>query len=457
MKVIIILPITGIILLYLGLLKSGKFLLPVAVAGLLTAGVASVIDWGANVRLFTDMIYIDNYAVAFTSSMIMLTLFIFLLSNQYYRGVKFHVPEILALMIFALTGAVLMVSFSNLAILFIGVETLSISLYILAASKKISVTSNEASFKYYLTGSFASAIFLLGIALIYGSTASFNVMRIAAYVNEGQIVPFFYAGIVLVIIGMAFKVAAIPFHFWTPDVYEGSPTLITLFMATVVKTASFAAFLRLFAGCFSEVSDKWQLTIWTITAITLLVSNIAALNQSGIKRIMAYSSISHTGFLMLGILALNSFSAPAMLFYTFTYSLATTGVFGVLIIVKNARGDEGTIDSFTGLNKANRLLAFIITVSLISLAGIPLTAGFFAKYMVFVAAIKSNFLWIVIIAIISALISIYYYFRIIVAVYSREGAQPVLKTDPAFKTTLVICLTIIIILGIFPSLGILNI
>jgi NADH-quinone oxidoreductase subunit N len=457
MKVIIVLPVLGIVLLYLGLLKSRKFLLPVAVTGLVFAGILSLTDWGTNSRHYNDMIFTDNYAVAFSASMILITCFIFLLSNQYYKDVEFHVAEILSLMLFALTGAVLMVSFSNIAMLFIGIETLSISLYILAGSKKFSIISNEASFKYYLTGSFASAVFLLGVALIYGSSASFNILKIAEYVKAGIVAPVFYVGISLIIIGMAFKVAAIPFHFWTPDVYEGSPTLITLFMATVVKTASFAAFLRLFSGCFSEISHYWQLTIWIITALTLLISNLAALRQKSIKRMMAYSGISHTGFLMLSILALNSLSAPSVLFYTFTYSLATTGVFAILIVVKNARKDEGIVDSFAGLNKANHFLSLVMVVSLVSLTGIPVTAGFFAKYFMFVNALKSHFVWIVIIAVVSALISIYYYFRIIIAIYAREAEQPEMKTDIPFKTTLILCLALIIILGLFPGLGILEI
>jgi NADH-quinone oxidoreductase subunit N len=228
-------------------------------------------------------------------------------------------------------------------------------------------------------------------------------------------------------------------------------------MATVVKTASFAAFLRLFSGCFSEISHYWQLTIWIITALTLLISNLAALRQKSIKRMMAYSGISHTGFLMLSILALNSLSAPSVLFYTFTYSLATTGVFAILIVVKNARKDEGIVDSFAGLNKANHFLSLVMVVSLVSLTGIPVTAGFFAKYFMFVNALKSHFVWIVIIAVVSALISIYYYFRIIIAIYAREAEQPEMKTDIPFKTTLILCLALIIILGLFPGLGILEI
>ncbi len=454
MKSIIILTILGVVLMYLGLLKNKKYLFPVAIGGLLIALIASLFDWNTNAVLFNNMMTVDNYSITFNVSMIFTTILILMLANSYFTGPVFNLPEIYVLIVFSLAGALMMTSFSNIIMLFIGIETMSIPLYVLAGSKKFSIKSNEASFKYFILGSFSTAIFLLGVTLIYGATGSFFIQGIADFVTKsaGNIPTMFYGGMLLILISMSFKVAAAPFHFWAPDVYDGSPTLTTLFMATVIKTAGFAAFLRLFSGCFASLGGHWQITLMVMIFLTLIIGNVGALRQPDTKRMLAYSSISHTGFLLLAILAINSLSASAILYYTIAYSLSTVSAFAVYMLVKNNHVGIGAIDSFNGLGKAHPFLSIVMTISMLSFAGIPVTAGFFAKYYVFVAAMKSQFIGIVIVAILAALVGIYYYFKIIIAMYFKEGEAIAIKYDWTFRTSLIVATCLTLIIGIFPSL-----
>lgn len=451
---IIILSITGILLLYAGFLKNKKILVPIAIAGLFSALVSTLMLWNHPTSYFNDMMHHDNFSVAFSASLIFTTILILLFADSYFKDVQKNIAEIYTMILFSLTGAVVMTAFSNIAMLFIGIETMSIPLYILAGSKKFSIRSNEASFKYFILGSFATAVFLLGVTLVYGATATFNIHAIADYIsaNPGNIHPMFYTGLLFIIISFAFKIGAAPFHFWVPDVYEGSPTLTTTFMATVVKTASIAAFYRFFSVSFSGISEFWQITIWGIIVLTLLVGNLGAIRQEGFKRMMAYSGISHTAFLLLPIISLNVFSAGSILFYSVIYSAASTAIFGIFMHIKNNIHGKGLNEEFNGLAKTNPFLAFILVVALLSLAGIPITAGFFAKYYVLLSAIKSGFFWLAIISIIFAVVAVYYYLQIVISVYFKQGAIPTLPSDIVYKTSLIISLIIILLLGVYPAL-----
>jgi NADH-quinone oxidoreductase subunit N len=399
------------------------------------------------------MVLIDNFSIAFNAIAIVTTILILLLSVYYFEGVREHIAENYALMVFTLFGVFMMTSFSNIVMLFIGIETLSIPLYVLAGAKKFSLRSNEASFKYFLQGAFSSAILLMGIALVYGATGTFDMHAIANQVANGfEAIPgILYIGLILMLMGFAFKVAIMPFHFWTPDVYEGSPTLVTLFMATVVKTAGFAAFYRFFQ-IMVPVGPVWQEIMWVLTALTLIGSNLAALNQQNITRLLAYSSISHSGFMLIAVMAMSKLSPGSILFYACAYSFASITIFGILMRVKNYKQSVGTVDSFNGLAKNNPFLAAAMAISLLSLAGIPVTAGFFAKYYIFVTAIQNGFIWITVVGVVAALIGVYYYFRIIVAMYFKEGDTEKLELTPLFKALIFITTLITLILGIFPGL-----
>jgi NADH-quinone oxidoreductase subunit N len=453
MGTLICLAILGILVLYLGFLKRRSVLVPVAIAGLLLAIILTLTGWNPGTALFSNMMVIDRFSKAFTVSMLVTTIVIFLFAERFYRQAQFNLAEIYALTIFSLFGAIMLTSFQNLTMLFLGLETMSIPLYILAGSRKLSVRSNEASFKYYILGSFATAVFLLGVTFIYGAAVSFDIPTISAYIiNNQQALPgFFKLGLVLVLVSFLFKVAAVPFHFWTPDVYSGSPTLITAFMASVVKTATFAAFWKLYGGCFAAVSPVWTNTIWIVTALTLVISNLAALKQEGIKRLLAYSSISHTGFMVMGILAMNQLSQGAIFFYTLAYSMATVTVFGIVILVRDHNNSNDAAYIFRGLVLNNKFLSFILLMGLFSMAGIPVTAGFFAKYYVILAALQSHFIILAIIAVLSALIGIYYYFRLINQVFAKDNTFKTIPLSFSYKIGLILATAITLCAGLIPG------
>jgi NADH-quinone oxidoreductase subunit N len=271
-----------------------------------------------------------------------------------------------------------MTAYSDLSMFFVGLEILSISLYVLASSNKHDIKSNEAGMKYFLMGSFATGFLLFGMALIYGAAASFNLVKIAEYIQttaaHGQTPMFVYTGVLLMMVGLMFKVSAAPFHFWAPDVYEGAPTLITAFMATVVKTAAFAAFYRLFSTCFGDISGFWAQTLAIISAVTMLTGNILAVSQSSLKRMLAYSSIAHAGYMLMAIVAMNKISGGAIFLYATAYSLGSLGAFACLHAISKY-GDE-SIENLKGFAADNKIWAGFLGVIVLSLAGIPPVAGF---------------------------------------------------------------------------------
>ncbi|HBY54160.1 MAG TPA: NADH-quinone oxidoreductase subunit N [Marinilabiliales bacterium] len=451
MSALIITIVLGIIVLYLGFLKKKAILAPAAIAGLLIVLYLSFKDWGLGSRYFHDMILFDNFSIAFNISMIIITILIFLFGIDYYQMMSFHVAEQYALMIFALVGAFLMTSFSNLIMLFMGIEILSIPLYVLAGGKKASFRSNEASFKYFMLGSFATAIFLFGIALVYGASATFYLPEIKTFIAQfnGHLPPMVMVGLLFIIIGVAFKVAVAPFHFWSPDVYEGSPTLVTAFMATVVKTAGFAAFYRLLGMGLLPLPGPLEKALWVMTGLTLLVGNLGALKQTNFKRLLAYSAIAHSGFIMLAMLSQHDSSAKVLLYYTFVYSLATVPLFIIFILVKRASIGQEELFNFRGLFKEKPWIAVFMTILLVSLVGIPPTSGFMAKYQVFVLSISQGNLLISIFAILMAVIGIYYYFFVVREIYTEsEQLNPIVVTK-LNGALIVVCSVAVGLLGIF--------
>jgi NADH-quinone oxidoreductase subunit N len=337
--------------------------------------------------------------------------------------------------------------------LFLGIEILSISMYILAGSKKFDLASNEAALKYFLTGSFATGFLLFGIALIYGSSGTFNLNEIEAYtsINHDSLPGIFGVGVLLIMIGLSFKLAIAPFHFWAPDVYHGSPTLITAFMATVVKIAGVAAFYRLFDICFSNISEIWVRTLLIFSVATIFTGNLAGLFQTNMKRMLAYSSIAHAGYMIMGIVAINNSSAVALLLYTVSYSLVTIAAFGVIIMVRDVRHNDD-IETFNGLARTNPYMAFSLTISMLSLTGIPPLAGFAAKYYIFATAMENGYLWLVILALIGSAISAVYYFKPIIAMYLKHGEWPPIPVTTTYRVQLVAITVLTLILGIIPGI-----
>ena len=453
MNTLLIISILPIVLLYFGLYKAQKALLPVTIVGLLAALGCALFQWNDNATpIYHGMMMFDNYSIAFSTITIVSTILILLLSKGYFERISNHVAEYYAIILFSLAGIIVMVSFYNLVMLFIGIEIMSVSLYILAGIKKNDFASNEAALKYFLMGAFSTGFLLFGITLIYGSSGSFNLEAIRNFVVEHpkDIDPMFYTGILLIIVGLCFKVGAAPFHFWTPDVYEGAPTLITAFMSTVVKTAGFAAFLRLFTACFSQLSDFWVPVIVVITIITLFIGNITALYQQSFKRMLAFSSISHAGYLLFAIVALGASSANSVFMYATAYSIASIIAFGSLILVQQQSGSDN-FDSFNGLSKKNPFLSLVLTIAMLSLAGIPLTAGFIGKFFMFSGAMRQSHITLLILAVVNAIISIFYYFRVIIAMYFRDADRVEVVMPVSYKFVLGLSAFITILIGVYPE------
>jgi len=450
MNALILTAVFGVIMMFSSfLLKSKTVIRNVAILGLVLVLIVNVLEMSGMLffKIDTkDMIGFDRFALLFNTIIFASTLVYFLLSARDMEKVGVTYGEYFALIFFVLCGITLASSFRSLLVLFLGIEIISIPLYILTGSDKKNLQSNEASLKYFLLGAFSTGLMLMGIALIYGSTGTFSTVALMG--NAPPTSALFIAGMLLLMFSMAFKVSAAPFHFWTPDVYDGAPTVFTSFMATIVKVAAFIAFIRLFNDEFGNLQTEWQLLIALITAITLFIGNVTAVFQQSVKRMLAYSSISQAGFMMLAIYSLNADAKEGLLLYSAAYCLATIGIFAVLIKLK-----DYSFEGFNAFAKQQPLLAAVVTIFLLSLAGIPLTAGFLSKfYMLKAAAATGKFAWLVIFAVLMAVVSVYYYFRIIQAMYFKEGNGQAIETTPAFKITLVLLAGAIVILGIFPNL-----
>ncbi len=430
-------------------LKSKAVIRNIAILGLIVVLAANIFEMSGTMFFNIDtkgMIYFDRFSLLFTTIVFASTLVYFLLSARDIENVGINYGEYFALIFFVLCGVTLAASFRSLLVLFLGIEIISIPLYILTGSDKRNLKSNEASLKYFLLGAFSTGLMLMGIALVYGATGTFN--TIADINAKASNSPLFISGMLLLMFSMAFKVSAAPFHFWTPDVYDGAPTVFTSFMATIVKVAGFIAFIRLFNDEFGNMQTNWQLLIAIITAVTLFIGNITAVFQQSVKRMLAYSSISQAGFMMLAIFAMNTDAKEGLLLYSAAYCLATIGIFAVLIKLK-----DYSFEGFNAFAKSQPLLAAVTTIFLLSLAGIPLTAGFLSKfYMLKAAMLTGKYLWLVIFAVLMAVVSVYYYFRVIQAMYFKSGDGQIIEVSAAFKWSMVLLAGIIILLGIFPNL-----
>lgn len=422
MTTLLILFTTAVAVLFAGLTKKRDLLQPLTFVGTAAALGASLLDlWRGEGWLnaqFASMMHFDQFALAFSAVVCAALLLLVWLSGWGFRALRSTLGDHFGLLLFSTCGALCMFSFQNLVMLFLGIEILSIPLYVLAGSRRDDLRSNEAALKYFLMGSFATGIFLFGTALIYGSTGSFDLGMIAQnFAVSGEAAPSMAkVGILLILIGLAFKVSAAPFHFWAPDVYTGSPTMVTAFMSTIVKTAAIAAFFKLFSTAFLPMQNVWEAPLAMVVGMTMVVANSAAIFQENFKRMMAYSSISHAGYLLLGVLAVDvAGSGGAILLYVLTYSIATICAFAVFMLVSEPNRDEH-FSVFNGLSKSHPMLAAAMAIAMFSLAGIPPLAGFFGKYFLFAAAFQ-KYPWLVVLAVCNSAVSVYYYFKVIRAMY----------------------------------------
>ena len=460
MTSLLILFLGAILVLYFGIHKPEKKSLGITVLLLISALSFLVKDWFAfisknlpawQIKLVpANMLIWDSTAIAFSIVIVLsLLLVIGLFSRNNNMG-----ADLLGLMLFSVCGGMLMTSFSNLIMLFLGIECLSIPLYVLAGSKKSDLASNESAVKYFLMGAFSTAIFLMGCAFIYGGSGSIELESISRSLamlgHIGVKSNLIFAGIILLMAGMLFKVSAFPFHFWSPDVYDGSPNRTTVFMATVVKIAAFAAFFRLFNYALSDVKNWWGMTLAISAAATILFGNIAAIRQTSFKRTLAYSSVAHAGYMLMAILAVPVDGFWALLVYLLAYASSAVIVFYILDRTSDGKPDF-SFDNFNGLGKNNKWLSLLLIVSLFSMAGIPLTAGFAGKYGLF-SGIVTSYPWLLTIALAGSTISIAYYFRVFKnAFFSNEGDGVKLEIGMTEIIFLFVALILTLVVGCWPT------
>ncbi len=451
-----ILTVTALSVLTLEMARVSRpwIILSVAVLGLLLSAAAAFITSGNNQILFGGMLKLNQISLFFDILYISIGLITLIFSQGYLekRGSKSR-GEYPALILFAVIGMMLMTRANDLVIVFLGLELLSISLYVLVGFLRHDNLSNESGLKYLLLGAFATGFFLFGAAFTYGATGTTNYDGIVLAIANDNILSKIYLvlGIGLLLIGFAFKVALVPFHMWSPDVYQGAPTTVTGFLCTAPKAAGFGALLILFNNPLADIHYQWQDIFWLLAVLTMTVGNVTALVQSNVKRMLAFSSISHAGFLVMGILVLNVSSISAVLFYLVTYSVINLGSFAIISSVE--REENGLkFKDYRGLGLRYPWLAAAMTIFMISLAGFPPTAGFVAKYGLFSAAIAEGYVWLVVIAVLNTLISVYYYLRLVINMYMKEEENALISSFNIIVIGLIwIMAAMMIILGITPS------
>ncbi len=418
---------------------------------LYTAGVAFA---GGGVQVFNPdhpMYQLDPFSSLVTAVVALSALLSCALSIAYLSELRINHGEYYALIMLSASGMMLMVAAVDLIAVFLGLELMSIPIYVLAGFDRRKLRSNESALKYFLIGSFASAILLYGMALLYGvsGATSFEAIRAGFDVEN----PIALAGLGLVVVGFAFKISMVPFHQWTPDVYEGAPSAVTAFMSVTVKVAAFATLIRLLAMAFGPVDESLKEIFWLLAALTIVVGNVMAIIQENVKRMLAYSSIAHAGYLMIGLVTGTLQGYSAMIFYLIAYTFMNLGAFGVVVALANRGHDCERISSFAGLARTRPGLAALMTLFMLSLAGIPGTAGFLGKFGIFMAAVNAGELWLLIIGVLMSVVSVYYYLRIPVFMYMSEpGDEPHrMEISSGEGAVLIFCALAVIALGLFPN------
>ena len=445
----------------------------IAIAGVATSAVFTGVQWGfvhgngpyqafvgtTTAGKLTGLVAVDGFAVFVQSVILGATLLALLLSYGYLHRENLESPEYFALMLCSATGMLLMASANDLVTIFLSLEILSISLYVLAAFDRKRLTSQEAGLKYFLLGSFSSAVLLYGIALVYGATGTTNLTGIAQFLakvvllHDGVLL----VGFALLLVGLGFKVAAAPFHMWTPDVYQGAPTPVTAFMAAATKAAAFAALLRIFVGAFQLYEVDWRPAIFGLAVLSLVVGTVAALVQTDVKRMLAYSSISHAGYVLIGVQAATEKGTSAALFYVLTYALMSIGAFAIVMLVARRGDDRHALADYRGLASDRPVLAGLLTLFLLAQAGVPLTGGFVAKLSVFSAAIDVGQYWLALVGMLAAVVGAFVYLRIVLAMYAPPEGEvaapgPRIVVDAGTGIALTIAAGAVVFLGIVPGI-----
>jgi NADH-quinone oxidoreductase subunit N len=402
-------------------------------------------------RGFLGMFALDTFSLFFKLLFVATIALVTLLSDDFLRESRYSVWEYYSLLAFALCGMFFMVSGVSLITIYIGLELMSLSSYILAGYYKNEAASTEAAMKYFVLGAVSSAILLYGISLIYGVCGSLNLLNIAQTMSTLISNDALMVGIMLLGAGLCFKIAAAPFHVWTPDVYVGSPTPVTAFLSTASKAAAFAIFARIFYVGFHDFRLDWSSVLATIAALSMIIGNLAAITQDNIKRLLAYSSIGHAGYVMLGILSMNAYGIRGILLYSVVYVFATLGIWATVLMMRRHEYAGERVDDFEGLHKRAPFWAFAMFIFLLSLGGIPPTAGFLGKYYLFAAAVQAGYGWLAIIAVLMSAVSMFYYLRIVVAMYLKEGREAEFQFSGPLRLVGGIALAVTLIFGVLPA------
>lgn len=427
----------------------------IALAGSAIFGVISLCLWGANTSAFENMILLDSFSCFLNGIIALATVLTILVSVKYVEREGIPESEYYSLLLFSASGMSLLASAGNLLILFLAVEIMSISLYVLTSIVRDRLISNEAALKYFLLGAFASGFLLYGIALIFGATGSIDLVTIGNYLKANSLFhsPLVLIAVGLLLVGFAFKVALVPFHMWTPDVYQGAPSSVTGFMATGVKAAAFAAILRVFMHAFEPMHTDWGTIFWILAVLTMTLGNIIALVQDNIKRMLAYSSIAHAGYLAIGLVVGTKEAFAAMLFYLVAYTLMNIGAFAIVLLIERHGEKNLNIDDYRGLADKYPVLALTMAIFMFSLGGIPPAAGFIGKFYIFSEAVRAGLIGLALIGVLNSVLSVYYYLRVIVNMYMkpREDEVPNAHFDNDHTVALTISAIGTLILGIFPA------
>ena len=454
LPVLVILATAAVVLLADLLPREGKeHLGGIALAGVVGALIASLWQWGSPVRAFRDMVVLDDYALFFDVVICYAAALIVLLSMDYLRREGAESGEYYALVLFSSAGMMLLASAGDLIVVFLALELMSLSLYILAGLFKTRLASGEASLKYFLLGAFASSFLLYGVALLYGATGTTTLDRLAVSAAGRTGDPLFVIGLGLLLVGFGFKISSVPFHMWAPDVYEGAPTSITALIATGSKAAAFAALIRVLTVALRGSQPDWSALLWALAALTMTVGNVVALAQSNLKRMLAYSSIAHVGYMLMGLVAGGAAGAGAVLFYLLAYTFTTVGAFGALSLCARAGEDAVEVGDYAGFSRRHPVLAATLALFLLSLIGIPPLAGFVAKFYLFGSAVRAGYVWLTVIAVLNSAVAAYYYLRVIVYMYMREPDGEGVAVAPSLAGGLALTLALvgIVVLGLIPA------
>jgi len=423
--------------------------------GLLIAAGATIGLWDMNASAFNKMVVADNFGLFLTLVILLGAALSILLAMDFIRAHRVDQGEYYALTLFAVVGMILMATATDLIVIFLALELLSLPLYILAAFKREDSRSLEAGLKYFLLGAFSSAFFLYGIAFIFGGTGTTNLMKIADALTKNPRNDLVLLGAGLLLVGFAFKVALVPFHWWTPDVYDGAPTAVTAFMSVAVKAAAFGAFFRAFLVALPALAPDWRIVLAVIAVLTMTLGNVAALLQSNVKRMLAYSAVAHAGFILTGVIAGNQPGLSATLFYLFAYAFSTLGAFAVVSVVRDANGAEETsMARWAGLGRRYPLVGVVFSLFLLAFAGIPLTSGFVSKFAVFKAAGLGGAIPLVIVGVLASAIAAYFYVRVIVLMFFTdppEDAPEVVTPSALSVATITLTAAITFALGALPQ------